>query len=233
MGKQNKNWQNRPQQGGQNNNNQQQQKAATIEQKPTNAPLATIADTAPQITYASEADVSSLLNLIGKLEDSAQMFGDVAVEATQSIIAPIRALITTVGSISAEDQKQIDAIKAEIEMIEMSAGARSIFAPVADAAYKALEEGTDPLCIKWKENQELISTFAGEETQQMTADNFKEAIDSLAFQQVMSLVFCTIDIEGCPNAMVSIDEELTATYNENQAAQEEPQPEAQPQIAAV
>lgn len=230
MGGKNKPYHTRPQQGGQNNTNNQ----SKVEQKPTNAPLADVVNSAPAVIYASEAEVGSLLNLIGKLEESAAMFGDVATEATQSIIAPIRALIVTVGTISPEDQAQIDAIKAEIEAIEIKAGARSHIPAVADFAIKALEEGTDEICVAWRENQELIAAFGGEETQQMTQEDYKEAINMLAFQQVISFVFAPIDMEGCPEALVNIDSEFNAAFeDESEIETEEPQPEAQPQIAAV
>ena len=232
MGK-NRNFRDRPQQGGQNNNNQQQQKAASTEQKPTNAPLANVVNSAPAVIYASEAELASLVLLMGKLEESATMFGDVAVEATQSIIAPIRALITTTGTISPEDQKQIEALKAGLEVIETNAGARSHIPAVADFAIKALEEGTDEICVKWREDQELIAAFGGEETQQMTQEDYKEAINMLAFQQVISFVFAPIDMEGCPEALVNIDSEFNAAFGEESEIETEESVQTQPAIAAV
>ena len=167
MGNKNNQWKNRPQQG----NNQQPQQQPKVEQKQENAPLANVVNSAPAVEYCSEAELASLVTLLDRLEESAQMFGDIAVEATVSITEPIRARIETVGSVSPEDQKAIDDLKAEIESIEINAGARSSIPAVADFAIKALEEGTDEVCAKWRENQLLISEFGGEETKQMTAAN--------------------------------------------------------------
>ncbi len=227
MGK-NRDFRNRPQQG---QNNQQQ---AKVEQpKTTNAPLANVVNSTPAVEYCTEAELASLLNLLEKMEESASMFGDVATEATQTIVAPIRAMIVTTGTISTEDQKQIDALKTEIEQIEMNAGARSHIAAVADFAIKALEEGTDEMCTKWRENQELISAFGGDEVSQMSAADYKEAIETLAFQQVMAFVFSPIDMEGCPEALVNIDQEFNAAFEDESEVETEEPVNTAPAIAVV
>lgn len=215
-------WQNRH---PQNNQNQ-----AKVEQNQQNAPLAGVVDSAPVVEYCSEDELTSLLTLLDRLEESATMFGDIAVEAANSIIEPIRGRIETVGSISAEDQKQIDALKAEIEAIEVAVGARSPFESVSSAAFKALEEFTDPKCVKWRENQLLISEFGGDEKQQMSAADYKEAVENLAFQQVMAFVFSPVDMEGCPLPLVNIDTEFNAAFNEKSEVESE---EPVQQIAAV
>lgn len=225
MGSKNKPF-NRPQQG---QNNNQRNNQPVVEQKPANAPLANVVNSAPAIEYASEAEVASLITLLDRLEESAQQFGDVAVEAVGSMTAPIRALIIVGNTISDEDKAQIEALKAELEAVEMNAGARSHIPAVADFAIKALEEGTDEICVKWRENQELISTFGGEETQQMTAKDYKSSVETLAFQQVWAFTFYPVDMKGCPEALVAIDEEFSTVLNSTEG---ELQPE-QPQIAAV
>lgn len=220
-----KGWNNRPQQGQPQNNNQPK-----VEQPKANAPLANVADSAPVIEYATEAELASLITLLDRLDESAQKFGDVAVEAMNSITGQVRGLIVTIGSISAEDQKAIDDLKAEIENIEIKAGARSDISAVADFAIKCLEEGVDEICAKWRENQSLIAEFGGDEVQQMLASDYKNAVETLAFQQVTAFVWATADLEGTPSVFTDIEEDYNAILNDEV---EEPQPEEQPQIAAV
>jgi hypothetical protein len=228
MGKQNKNWQNRPQ-AGQSQNNQQNEKAAIIEQKPVNAPLSDVVNSAPTVAYASEAELASLMTLLGRLEESAQKFGDNAVEITGIVVADIRSRIVTVGTLSEADATEIKRLETEIEAIEAKAGCASPFEPVSLAAYTALEEGTDEMSAKWRDNQALIAEFGGEETKQMTAIDYKDAVDTLAPQQILAFVWATANLEGTPSVFVDIE----TSFNELLEGEEEPQPEAQPQIAAV
>ena len=225
MGK-NRDFRNRPQQGQSNNQSKVEQP------KTANAPLANVADSAPVVEYCSEAELASLLNLLEKMEESASMFGDVATEAVQSVVAPIRSMIVTTGAISPEDQAQIEKLKEEIREIEQNVGARSPFPTVANTALKTLEESADPIAAKWRENQELIGAFGGEETSQMTAADYKDAINTLGFYQVMAFVFSPVDMEGCPEALVNIDQEFNAAFEEESEIETE-EPQTQPAIAAV
>lgn len=221
MGK-NKAWQNRQQQI-----NQQ----TKVEQKVENAPLENVVNSAPLIQYASDAEVTSLKALLSNLEDSAVKFGDTAIEVINMIVEPIRSRIVVVGNLSAEDKAEIERLQAEIEEIEATAGCGSPFESVSLAAYTALEEHSNEMCAKWRDNQALIATFAGEQKEQMTAADYKDVIDTLAPQQVLAFVWATTDLEGCPPIFINIE----SSYNEvlEGDPQEAPQSEPQPAIAAV
>lgn len=223
MGK-NKNWQNRPQQG-----QPQPQNQPKVEQKPANAPLSDVVNSAPTVEYCSEAELASLVTLLDKLEESAQKFGDNAVEITGIVVSDIRSRIVTVGNLSEADAAEIKKLEAEIESIEAKAGCASPFESVSLAAYTALEEGTDELCAKWRDNQALIAEFGGEQKSQMTAVDYKDAVDTLAPQQILAFVWATANLEGTPSVFVDIE----TSFNELLEGEEELQPEAQPQIAVV
>lgn len=231
MGK-NKSFMNRPQQGHNNQkpNNQQQ---PVVEQK-SNTSLDAVVDSAPTIEYASDADVAAVKTLLSNLEDSAQKFGDTAIEVVSMVIEPIRSRIVTVGTLSAEDKGEIERLQAEIDEIEAKAGCGSPFESVSLAAYTVLEEGTNEMCAQWRDNQALIAAFGGEQKEQMTKADYKDAIDSLAPQQVLAFVWATADLEGCPPIFVEIESSFNEVL-ENDSSEEETQPEAQeqPQIAAV
>lgn len=225
MGK-NKSFMNRPQQGqiNQKPDNQQQ---PVVEQK-TNAPLANVVDSAPAVEYCSDAELASLEVLLNSLEQSAEKFGDNAVEITGLVVADIRKRIVTVGTLSEADAVEIKRLEAEIEAIEAKAGCASPFEAVSLAAYTALEEGTDEMSAKWRDNQALIAEFGGEKKSQMTAADYKDAVDTLAPQQILAFVWATADLEGAPSVFIDIETSFNELLEE-----EEPQPESQPQIAAV
>lgn len=224
--KKNKQWQNRPQQGQPHNNQQQ----AKVEQKVENAPLTDVADSAPTVEYATDAELASLCVLLDRLDESAQPFGDLTVEIVGNVTGAIRKNIETTGSLSAEDAAEIKKIEEDIAFLEDEAGCNSPFKHVSDSAYKALEEGTDEICVKWKEAQELIRTFASTEVTQMLKASYKDAIDTLVPLQIFGFVWASTSTEATPDIFAKIDEDFNAILNDEV---EEPQPEAQPQIAAV
>lgn len=229
MKNKNKGYMNRPQQGQPQHNNQPK-----VEQKQENAPLANIVDSAPTVEYASDAEVAALKTLLSNLAGSAEKFGDTAVEVINMVIEPIRNRIMTVGTLSAEDKKDIERLQDEIEEIEAKAGCGSPFEAVSLAAYNALEEEADKMSAQWRDYQALIATFGGEQKEQMTAADYKDAIDSLAPQQVLAFIWATADLEGCPSIFVEIESSFNEVL-EDDSSEEEAQPKAQeqPQIAVV